>query len=180
MRSRDVQSQVDSRGSFPFGNNPTFRPCSVSTSWQLVSVASAPAGNITSEKRGKNYLNAELSTSVSSGLVPPALPGETQYIHINYASSQGFLCRITHGAMETERKSVLYWQWGSACSVVCVCPCESCCWLVKKHLKHGFYQTCEKSFVSVSEKAAVGFWLSEERYFCHGVGFFWKWSRSSL
>lgn len=76
------------------------------------------------------------------------------------------------GAMETERKSVLYWQWGSACSVVCVCPCESCCWLVKKHLKHGFYQTCEKSFVSVSEKAAVGFWLSEERYFCHGVVFF--------
>lgn len=47
----DIQSWVDSWGSFPFGNTPIFRPCSVSTGWQLVSVASAPAGNITKEKK---------------------------------------------------------------------------------------------------------------------------------
>lgn len=51
-------------GSVPFGYIPTFRPCSVSTGWQLVSVASAPAGNITTKKKGEtDHLNSELSTS---------------------------------------------------------------------------------------------------------------------
>ena len=50
--------------SVPFGYIPTFRPCSVSTGWQLVSVASAPAGNIITKRKGeKDHLNSELGTS---------------------------------------------------------------------------------------------------------------------
>lgn len=52
----DIQLWVDSWGEFSLGNIPTFRPCSVSTGWQLVSVASAPARNIITRKEEKNII----------------------------------------------------------------------------------------------------------------------------
>lgn len=124
-------------GSFPFGNIPTFRPCSVSTSWQLVSVASAPAGNIISERGEKKHIWIQSSTPQW------AQTPQLNTVHTNSMCSQGFSCSVIQWISSIN----LCWRWG--CDYLCaVCILVShAAWLVEKHCGSGFHRSCSERFV---------------------------------